>query len=164
MSAEDTGSHWFLPTASIIAALVLSIVPLSDAVVPFRPDWVAVVLLYWSLIEPKRYGLMTAFWLGLVLDTLSGSLLGQHSLALLVIVFLSQRFHLRIRAFPASQVATLVIALLGLYEFILFWIDGIAGRQLPLIERWAPVVTGGALWLLVLVGVERRRRVAEARM
>lgn len=164
MSAEDNGSHWFLPTASIIAALVLSIVPLSDAVVPFRPDWVAVVLLYWSLIEPKRYGLMTAFWLGLVLDTLSGSLLGQHSLALLVIVFLSQRFHLRIRAFPASQVATLVIALLGLYEFILFWIDGIAGRQLPLIERWAPVLTGGSLWLLVLVGVERRRRAADARM
>ena len=163
MSAPAT-RHWFVPTASVFVALMLAIVPLPDAIAPFRPDWVAVVLLYWSLIEPRRYGLLSAFWLGLVLDALSGTLLGQHSLALLVIVFLSQRFYLRMRAFPASQVATMVIALLGLYEFILFWIDGVAGRSVPLIERWAPVLTGGLLWLLVLVVIERGRQAAEARM
>jgi len=158
------GSHWFEPAASVVAALVLAIVPLPEAIAPFRPDWVAVVLLYWSLIEPRRYGLLTAFWLGIVLDTLSGSLLGQHSLALLLIVYLSQRLYLRIRAFPGSQVATLVIVLLALYELVLFLIDGFAGRQVPLVERWAPVVTGGLLWLLVLVVVERSRQAAEARM
>lgn len=157
-------NRWLLPTASIVVALILSIVPLPDAVDPFRPDWVAVVLIYWSLIEPRRYGLFTAFWLGLVVDTLSGALLGQHSLALLVIVYLSQRFYYRIRAFPASQVATVVIALLAVYQFLLFWIDGAAGRDVPLLERFGPVLTGGALWLLVLVGVERGRRAAEARM
>jgi rod shape-determining protein MreD len=162
--SQDAGSHWFLPTVSIVVALILSIVPLPDSIAAFRPDWVAMVLLYWSLIEPRRYGLFTAFWLGLVLDTLAGTLLGQHSLALLVIVYLSQRFHLRIRAFPASQVATVVIGLLTVYQFLLFWIDGVAGRDVSLLERWGPVITGGALWLLVLVGVERGRRAAEARM
>jgi len=156
--------RWFLATASILFALMLAVVPLPRTLDAFRPDWVAVVMLYWSLIEPRRYGLLTAFWLGLVLDTLSGTLLGQHSLALLVVVYLSQRFHLRIRAFPASQVALLVIALLALYEFILFWIDGVARHDMPLIERWGPVLTGGALWLLVLVGVERGRRAADARI
>jgi rod shape-determining protein MreD len=107
---------------------------------------------------------LSAFWLGIILDTLSGSLLGQHSLALLLIVYLSQRLYLRIRTFPASQVAGLVIVLLALYEFVLFLIDGYAGRNVPLIERWAPVVTGGLLWLLVLVGIERTRQAAEARM
>lgn len=161
---EARGRHWFAPTASVVAALILAIVPLPDAVDPFRPDWVAVVLLYWSLIEPRRYGLLTAFWLGIVLDTLTGSLLGQHALALLVLVYLSQRFYLRIRAFPASQVALMVIALLALYEFILFWIDGAAGRTVPLTARWGPVATGGLLWLLVLVSIERGRQAAEARM
>lgn len=163
MSAIER-SRWLLPTASIVVALILTIVPLPDAVAPFRPDWVAVVLIYWSLIEPRRYGLFTAFWLGLVVDTLSGTLLGQHSLALLVVVYLSQRFYFRIRAFPASQVATVVIALLAVYQFLLFWIDGAAGRDVPLLERLGPVLTGGALWLLVLVGIERGRRAAEARM
>jgi rod shape-determining protein MreD len=157
-------SHWFAPAATVVVALMLAIIPLPEGARPFRPDWVAVVLLYWSLIEPRRYGLLTAFWLGIVLDTLSGSLLGQHSLALLIIVYLSQRLYLRIRTFPASQVAILVIALLATYELVLFLVDGFAGRQVPLIERWAPVVTGGMLWLLVLAVVERSRQAAEVRM
>jgi rod shape-determining protein MreD len=157
-------SRWFWPTTSVAAALLLSIMPLPEGLSAFRPEWVAVVLLYWSLIEPRRYGLMSAFWLGIVVDTLSGSLLGQHSLALLIIVYLSQRLYLRIRAFPASQVATIVIALLAVYELVLLVIDGFAGRQVPFVERWGPVVTGGLLWLLVLVAVERGRQAAEARM
>ena len=160
----DNGRTWFAPAVSVVAALILSVVRLPEAIAAFRPDWVAVVLLYWSLIEPRRYGLLSAFWLGIALDTLTGSLLGQHSLSLLVIVFLSQRVYLRIRTFPASQVATIVIFLLALYEFILLLIDGFAGREVPLIERWGPVVTGGLLWLLVLVGIERSRQAAEARM
>lgn len=161
---SSSSRHWFVPTASVVVALVLSVVPLPDAISAFRPDWVAVVLLYWCLIEPRRYGLMSAFWIGLVLDTLSGTLLGQHSLALLVIVFLSQRFYLRIRTFPASQVVLTVIALLALYEFILMWIDGVLAQEAPLVERWGPVLTGGLLWLLVLFAIERGRREAEARM
>lgn len=160
----EGGRTWFAPAVSVVAALILSAVRLPEAVAPFRPDWVAVVLLYWSLIEPRRYGLLSAFWLGIALDALSGALLGQHSLALLLIVYLSQRVHLRIRTFPASQVATIVIILLALYEFVLLIVDGFAGREVPLIERWGPVVTGGVLWLLVLVGIERTRQAAEARM
>ena len=161
---RDEQRSWWLPAISVIAALVLSSVRWPEAIAPFSPDWVAVTLLYWSLIEPRRYGLLSAFWLGIVLDTLSGSLLGQHSLALLVIVYLSQRLYLRLRTFPASQVAMLVIGLLGLYELLLLLMDGFAGRSVPLIERWGPVLTGGILWLLVLVGVERSRQAAEARM
>ncbi len=154
----------FAPLVSLLLALVLSVLPLPDSIVAFRPDWVAVVLLYWSLIQPRRYGLFTAFWMGLALDTLSGSLLGQHALALLLIVYLSQRFHLRIRVFPVSQLAMTVIALLSLYEFMLFWVDGVAGRTVPLIERWAPVTTSTVLWILMLVFLERGRQQAEARM
>jgi rod shape-determining protein MreD len=102
--------------------------------------------------------------MGLALDALSGSLLGQHALALLLIVYLTQRFHLRIRVFPASQLALTVIVLLSLYEFMLFWVDGVAGRTVPLIERWAPVTTSTALWVLMLVFLERGREQAESRM
>ena len=72
--------------ATVVAALLLSVVPLPAAIAPFRPDWVAVVLLYWCLVEPGRYGLFSAFGIGLVLDAKTGSLLGQHPLALVVII------------------------------------------------------------------------------
>jgi rod shape-determining protein MreD len=156
--------RWYTPLVTIIAALLLSIVPLPAAIAPFRPDWVALALLYWCLVEPERYSLFSAFFIGLVLDALTGSLLGQHSLALIVIVFLWQRLYLQIRTFPASQLAIVVIILLAIYEFILLWIDGLAQLQQPFVERWGPVLTGGILWLLVMSGVERGRRSAESRM
>lgn len=162
MSIRRTGSIG--PALTLLAALILSVFPLPAVIESFRPDWVAIVLLYWSFVEPHRYGLLTAAFAGVVLDTLTGSLLGQHALGLLVIVYLSQRFYFRIRAFPASQVAVVVIALLGLYEFILFWIDGIAGRTVPLIERWAPVAGGALVWLLGIALLERSRTAAQTRV
>jgi rod shape-determining protein MreD len=123
-----------------------------------------IVLIYWSLIAPRRYGLLTALWMGLALDALSGALLGQHALALLIVVYLSQRFYLRIRVFPMSQLAVTVVLLLSVYQFTLFWIDGVAGRTVPLIERWGPVVSGAVLFALILTVFDRRREAAAARM
>jgi rod shape-determining protein MreD len=156
--------NWFVPALGLLLTVALALVPLPRAISAFRPDWVAVVLLYWSLTAPRRFSLLTAFWMGIVLDTLSGSLLGQHALALLVIVYLAERFHLRIRVFPLSQLGITVLALLGLYEFILFWIDGVAGTTVPLIERWAPPLTGTLVWLALLAVFDSGRREAHARL
>lgn len=160
----DREYDWLMPTLTLLGALILSALPLPDSVAAFRPDWAVIVLIYWSLIAPRRYGLLTALWMGLALDTLSGALLGQHALALLIVVYLSQRFYLRIRVFPMSQLAVTVVLLLSVYQFTLFWIDGIAGRTVPLIERWGPVVSGAVLFALILTAFDRRRQAAAARM
>jgi rod shape-determining protein MreD len=149
---------------SLALMLALAVVPLPKTIEPFRPDWVAVVLLYWSLMAPRRFSLFTAFWMGIALDTLTGALLGQHALALLVVVYVAERFHLRLRVFPVSQLALTVLILLGLYEFILFWIDGVAGRTVPLIQRWAPPLTGTLAWLVLLALLDSRRGEARARL
>jgi rod shape-determining protein MreD len=156
--------HWWVSMLSLVATLALASVPLPDAVAPLRPDWVAVVLLYWSLMAPRHFSLLTAFWMGIALDTLTGALLGQNALALLVIVYLAERFHLRLRVFPPSQLALTVLLLLGLYEFVLFWIDGMAGREVPLIERWLPPLTGTLVWIGLYMLLDRREREAPARL
>jgi len=155
---------WTVPVLSLVLALMLSVFPLPGLVESFRPEWVAMVLLYWSFVAPHRFGLATAMIMGIALDVLTGALLGQHALALLIIVYLCQRFHFRIRAYPASQVVIIAIAFLGLYEFVLFWIDGVAGRTVPLVERWAPVVSGSVLWLTALVALDRTRTEASTRV
>jgi len=157
-------SHWFMSTLSLVATLALASVPLPDVIAPLRPDWVAVVLLYWSLMAPRHFSLLTAFWMGIALDTLSGALLGQNALALLVIVYLAEKFHLRLRVFPLSQLAFTVLLLLGLYEFVLFWIDGMAGRSVPLVERWVPPLTGTLVWVALYMLFDRREREAPARL
>ena len=156
--------QWWASTVSLMLTLALVAVPLPDSVAPLRPDWVAVVLLYWSLMAPRHFSLLTAFWMGIALDTLSGALLGQNALALLLIVYLAEKFHLRLRVFPISQLAFTVLVLLGLYEFVLFWIDGMAGRTVPLIERWLPPLTGTLVWLGMYGLLDRREREASARL
>ena len=156
--------QWWVSVLSLAATLMLAVVPLPDVVAPLRPDWVAVVLLYWSLMAPRHFSLLTALWMGIALDTLSDALLGQNALALLVIVYLAEKFHLRLRVFPVSQLAITVLLLLGLYEFILFWVDGMAGRTVPLVERWLPPFTGTLVWLALYVFFDRRERAAPARL
>jgi rod shape-determining protein MreD len=156
--------HWWVSMLSLAATLALAAVPLPDSVAHFRPDWVAVVLIYWSLIAPRQFSLLTAFWMGIALDTLTGALLGQNALALLVVVYLAEKFYLRLRVFPVSQLAITVLILLGLYEFILFWIDGRAGRTVPLNERWLPPLTGTLVWVVLYVFLDRREREAPARI
>ncbi|MDH3333387.1 MAG: rod shape-determining protein MreD, partial [Gammaproteobacteria bacterium] len=90
-----------------------------------------------------------------------GTLLGQHALALCVIAFATVRFHLLMRVFPLSQLAATIFALLALYQFILFWVNGVAGVSAPTIAYWAPVITGTLIWpflFIFLSGVRYRSR------
>lgn len=152
---ESSWSETLLPLGTLIVALLLSILPLPEVIVSFRPDWVAIVLVYWSLFKPGHFGFLTAFWLGLALDTLYGSLLGQHALALLTVTYIARHFHLRIRVFPIWQMSVTVLALLALYEFLLFWADGVAARPVPAVDRWVPVAIGALLWPLVFASMGR---------
>ena len=161
---RERENDWILPISTFVLALALYVFPLPDAIVAFRPDWVPIVLIYWALVTPERFGLLTALWMGLALDTLSSALLGQHALALLVVVYLSLRFHLRIRVFPIWQMSMTVFAMLAIYEFVLFWVDGVAGRTVPYVERWGPVLTGGLLWPLVLATLDNLRQEDQARV
>jgi rod shape-determining protein MreD len=94
-------------------------------------------------------GLLFAWVCGLMVDAFNGVVLGQHALALLLIAYVALHFHLRIRMFPLSQQALTVLSLLWLYEFVLFWIDGVTGHPVTDWGRWLRVLTGAALWPLI---------------
>lgn len=145
--------------ASIIIALMLMIVPLPDAATAFRPDWVVLTLIYWAMMSPRKWSVGSAWIVGIVLDVAQGAILGQHAMALCLVVFVTARFHLLMRVFPLSQLTATVFALLALYQFILFWINGVANVSAPAISYWGPVVTGTIVWPLVsmlLSGVRLR--------
>ena len=134
---------------TLVIALMLSVVPLPDWLEAFRPDWLALTLIYWAMMLPRTWSVGSAWLVGLVLDVAHGTLLGQHALALCFIVFVTVRLHLLMRVFPMSQLAATVFSLLALYQFILFWINGVVGIPVAAIQYWAPVISGALLWPLV---------------
>ncbi len=131
---------------TILLGFMLMIVPLPATVEPFRPDWLALIMVFWAMSAPRRYSVGIAWLLGMVLDVAQGTLLGQHALALCVIVYITVKFHLLMRVFPLLQLTATVFALLALYQFLLFWINGVAGVSASAIEYWGPVVSGTIIW------------------
>lgn len=136
--------------ASIIVALMLAILPMPGWAESFRPDWVALTLIYWTMHLPRSYGVGWAWIVGLVLDVAQGTLLGQHALALSLVIFVTVTFHLQMRQFPTLQLSITVCALLALYQFILFWINGVAGINSPAVTYWGPVISGTLIWPLIM--------------
>src|SRR5690625_3337585 len=77
--------------ASMVAVLLLTLMPLPGGVVEMRPYWAALVLIYWNLEAGRLRHLGQAFAGGLVLDVLTGTLLGQQALGLVIISYLVER-------------------------------------------------------------------------
>ena len=134
---------------TIIVSLMLMVVPVPDWATAFRPDWVALTLIFWAMTLPRTWSVGSAWVVGLVLDVAQGTILGQHALALCFIAFVTVRFHLLMRVFPMQQLTATVFALLALYQFILFWVNGIAGVDVPAVGYWGPVITGTLVWPVV---------------
>jgi len=156
--------HWLVIVATVLVALALAIVPMPEWLSSFRPDWVVIVMIYWMLISPGRMGMLSALLLGLLLDTLTGSLLGQHALAMLAVAYLTITFSLRIRVFPVGQMSLTVLLLLALYQFLLFWVDGMAGQKVALLTRWAPALAGALVWPLILISLDGLQRETQTRI
>ena len=148
---------------TIIIALMLMVTPLPDWADPFRPDWITLTLIYWAMMMPRTWSVGSAWLVGIVLDVAQGTILGQHALALCFIVFVTVRFHLLMRVFPVSQLTATVFALLALYQFLLFWLHGVAGITVPAVGYWGPVITGTVLWPVIstlLSGVRMRAQLS----
>jgi len=146
---------------SFIFGLMLTIMPLPDTVAAFRPDWLAMLVIYWAMQLPRTWSVGTAWIVGIVLDASQGTLLGQHALALCCVAFITVRFHLLMRVFPVPQLTVSVFPILAIYQFLLFWINGVAGVDAPSIAYWAPVISGTLMWpvmMAVLSGLRYRTR------
>ena len=145
---------------SFIVGLLLLILPLPDWVWHYRPDWLALILIYWSMALPKYVGLWTALIIGLLADSLLGTLLGQHSLALVIITYLNLNLYQRIRVLSLVQQSVYVFGLLLINQIIVFWMDGVMGLTIPVQTVFVAPFIGALLWPFVFIILRDIRRKA----
>ncbi len=143
---------------SLVAGLILMILPLPDWVQAYRPNWVALALIYWSMALPRKVGLWYAFFTGLLVDTLLGTLLGEHALALVIIMYVNMNLYQRIRVLSLSQQSVYIFTLLFIYQLIISWVEGVMGRSTPLsLYLGAPIIST-LIWPWVFVILRDIRR------
>lgn len=151
--------------ASIVLAFVLTLMPLPDALRVAKPFWLAILVIYWALEAPERMGLGRAFLLGMAGDLLTGSLIGEQALRLVVLAFIVLRLRSRLRFFPMPQQVLAVLALLLNDRVVMLMIRSF-GESAPveLAHAVGPIV-GALLWpwvFLLLDGLRLRARPKEA--
>lgn len=147
---------------SFIFALLLQMFALPDWAEALRPDWVALVLIYWCIALPERVGVGSGWIIGLILDVANGALLGQNALALAIVAYLALRLHQRIRLFPLWQQSVSVLLLITLHLMLVLWIKGAVGQSAETWAYWLPALTSMLAWplvFLILRGLRRSYRV-----
>ncbi len=145
MNTMGRAARWPIYVCSL-TALLLSAVPLPHWLDLVRPDFLLLVLIWFAVMLPRSGGLLFAWLCGLALDSFRGQILGENALAFVAVAYLAHRFHLRMRMFPLTHQSLVVFLLLAVYQFLLFWIDGVTGHPLNDWTRSLPAITGALLW------------------
>ena len=147
---------WIL-YAGLLAALLLGALPLPELLQPARPYWLALVLAYWMIEQPDRVGLGFAFAVGLAADLVSGGLLGEQSLRLVILAFIVQRFRARLRFFPLGQQAITLGALLVNDRIVSAGLHLALGIPTLPFAYWVAPAVGMLLWPPVFVMLDGLR-------
>jgi rod shape-determining protein MreD len=129
-----------------IGAFMLAIMPLPDWAVEFRPDWVTLVLIYWAMATPTRIGVTMAWFAGLLLDVSYGTLMGQHAIGMVLVIYVIHLQHQRLRVASLLQQAIVIFFLLLVKQLLSLWVDGMLGRAPDSWLYFMPTITSTLLW------------------
>jgi len=157
VTQQKERGNWVI-VMSFVVALMLMALPMPDWAGIWRPAWVALVLIYWCMALPTRIGIMVAFTLGIFLDVLSGTLLGQNALALSVVAFITLQFYQRVRVLPLWQQGITVFGLAFVHQVLILWINGIQGMPVSFSAYWASPLISMVLWPWIFVVLRDLRR------
>lgn len=99
---------------SIVVAVLLNGLPWQGVALMLRPDFVAMVLLYWCMHKPMRIGIGLAWAVGIFADVADASLFGQHALTYTLLAFGGVVLHRRLQMFDLRQQTSQVLGLFAL--------------------------------------------------
>ncbi|MEM5384520.1 rod shape-determining protein MreD [Paraburkholderia phymatum] len=142
---------------SLAAAFLLNMMPWGRLI--GIPDFVALVLLFWNVHQPRKVGMGIAFMLGLLMDVHNASLLGEHALAYTLLSYGAITIHRRVLWMPIGVQIFAVMPLLVVAQLVPFVIRLLTGASFP---GWGYLIDGfveAALWPIasILLLMPQRR-------
>jgi rod shape-determining protein MreD len=143
---------------SFILAMLLRILPFPLDWFAWNPDWLALVVIYWTLLAPDRVGIVTAWLVGFLADVLTGRLFGQHALAYAVIAYANLQVRQKLLVLPMLVQSFWVLLLLLLAQLLILWTQRIEMAESMRATYWLPSLTGALAWPLVFGVMQRLGR------
>ena len=142
---------------SLVCAFMLNLLPMGRWV--GAPDFVALVLVFWGIHQPRKVGIGVAFVMGLLMDVHDASLLGENALAYTLLSYLAIMIHRRVLWFRLTTQAMHVLPLLLLAQAVQFFVHFTASGRFPGVLYFAESIVAVALWPVItwlLLAPQRR--------
>lgn len=134
---------------TLLCAMCLKIIPLPSYLSYLNPDWVLLTLIYWTLAIPERVGVFNACLVGIIVDVLTGRVLGQQALVYALVSYACLKLHKRLRHYPLPQQSLFVFFSLLFAQVLIFWIENINSTPEFTFIFWLPVFVGAIFWPLI---------------
>jgi len=129
---------------SLFVALLLNLIPFGH--LPGIPDWVALVLAFWCIHQPLKVGMSAGFLLGLTMDVVDGSVMGQHALAYVLLAFAAAGLSRRVLWFPLRAQALHVLPLFLGMQTVMLLIRLLTGAEFPGLLWFLASLSSSLLW------------------
>ncbi len=151
---------------ALLLGLLAQMIVLPDLLAPWRPLWLPLLVGYAVMSDPDLPIMFIGFLYGLATDVLLGAPLGEHALALVGLGYLLLRLRATLVLMPLWQIALVLCPVWTLYEFALFWLDGLARHPADPMLRWGPAAATTVAWPLVVTTLDtlRMRRRVQRRL
>jgi rod shape-determining protein MreD len=147
----------FITLSFVLAMLLHMLLGLLDWY--WLPDVLAVVLVFWTVHQPRRVGLVLAFVLGLALDVHESALLGQIALSDVVLSGLATVAQRRMLWFPLREQALQILPLF-VVAAVVEWLTRLVAHDVwPAWSQLPCTLLQAAVWPLVgalLLAPQRR--------
>ena len=149
---------WIIIGTLVLAAL-FTVLPLPDWLEAYRPEWVALVVIYWVMALPDRIGLLSAWIAGFFMDVLEGSLLGLNALALALVAYLALSLYQRMRMFTAVQQSSTILILVGIHQLLSFWVlTANSQNTAPNLIFMLSALSSAIIWPFIFLALRYIRR------
>ncbi|NKB77331.1 MAG: rod shape-determining protein MreD [Gammaproteobacteria bacterium] len=134
---------------TVVIALLLNLAPYPDWMQNVRPDWVTLVLFYWCLALPTRVGVGCGWVIGIVLDVLYYSVLGQHAIGKAFVALIALIVHRRMRMYHLWQQCVVIFFVASADIACTLWIYHITNNTEIKAVYWLSALTTALLWPVI---------------
>jgi rod shape-determining protein MreD len=158
---NPTRGGWVI-VLSIGIAMLLAVIHLpagTSALIGWlRPSWLVLVVFYWVMALPHRFGMISAWITGLLVDVLYADPLGVNGFCLAALTYVTWSFYERFRMYSVAQQGVVVFMMVLGTEFVRMWAQWLARDGAPSWWIVVPALTSTIAWPLVAFLLGRLRR------
>ena len=135
--------------STLLLAMILNLVPYPDGWFAYKPDFMALLIVFWLFRARQAIGYTAAFGLGLLTDVAYTSTLGQHSFAYAVLVLVADLLRNPYVIAGRLQQCVFVTIALGAALAASLGVSVVFDDAVASTGDLLPALIGGLLWLLL---------------